>query len=440
MRVFASTVFFLGLSCCAAFAQSNGIATSDANSQSPDMGSMNQMDDMRGINMQTMSEMSSTGVLGNYQMTRDASGTSWQPDLSTHQGIHAMTGDWMLMGHAMLWGIYDTQGGSRGGDKTFLEGMLMGEARRDFSTADSLNLRAMLSPDPLVGPSGYPLLLATGETANGVTPLIDRQHPHDLVMELSATYTHRLSQDNSVFLYAADPGEPALGPTAFMHRASSVDIPDAPITHHWLDSTHITFGVLTGGFVHDDWKLEISQFTGREPDQERYDFDSPRFDSTSARLSWNPDPHWSLQTSWGHLDSPEQLEPLINEDRTTASATYATRFSADSSLAATLAWGMKQLSSGVSLNGVLLESEFKPCDPWTIFARAEWEQNNELVPSSAIVRVGEITIGGIRDWQVADHLRFGIGALYAFDIVPSLVPSYGNNPHGAMMFVRTFVD
>ncbi len=438
----ASTILCLGLSATCAVAQSGGAATPVAKPEQSELGAMqtDQMGDMPGASMQDMPEMSSTGILGDYPMTRDASGTSWQPDLATHQGVDIAADGWMFMGHAMLWGIYDSQSGPRGGDKTFLAGMLMGAARRDFRSADTLNLRAMLSPEPLMGPSGYPLLLATGETANGVTPLIDRQHPHNLFMELSAAWSHRVSLQDSVFVYAGDPGEPALGPTAYMHRASGMDIPDAPITHHWLDSTHITFGVLTGGFVHEDWKIEVSQFTGREPDQNRYDFDPIRLDSTALRLTWNPDEHWSLQTSWGHLNSPEQLEPSINENRTTASATYVTRFDGDSSFATTLAWGLKQLSGDVNLNGVLLEGEYKPCDAWTLFARAEWEQNNELVPSSAIERVSEITIGFIHDWQIAEHLKFGAGALYAFDIVPPLVPSYGSDPHGAMVFIRALAD
>ncbi len=192
--------------------------------------------------------MPMTGILGDYPMTRDASGTSWQPDAAEHRGLHAMLGDWALMGHMLLLGIYDSQSGPRGGDKNFAAGMLMGAARRDFADGDTLNLRAMLSPDPFMGKSGYPLLLATGETANGVTPLVDRQHPHNLFMELSATYSHRLASGNSAFLYFGYPGEPALGPPAFMHRVSGMDIPEAPITHHWLDFTHITFGVLTAGF------------------------------------------------------------------------------------------------------------------------------------------------------------------------------------------------
>jgi hypothetical protein len=390
--------------------------------------------------MPEMSGMVSTGIFGSYSTTRDASGTSWQPDLAEHHGPHAMADDWMLMGHIMVWGIYDTQSGPRGADKSFLSGMLMGSARRDFPNEDTLNFRAMVSPDPFMGPGGYPLLLATGETANGVTPLVDRQHPHDLFMELSGTYDHRLAPTDSIFFYAGDPGEPALGPPAFMHRPSGMDIPDAPITHHWLDSTHIVFGVLTGGFVHDDWKIEVSQFTGREPDQNRYDFDSVRLDSTSARLSRNLGDQWSLQISWGHLNSPEQLTPRINENRFTASAMYVTKFADESSFAATLAWGLKDLSDGTKLNGVLLESEYKPVDPWTIFTRVEWEQNNELDATSAVAKVGELTIGGIHDWRLAQHFKFGLGALYTFDIVPSLVPSYGGDPYGAMVFVRLLAD
>ena len=178
-----------------------GAAHAQSDMSGMDMGSMPGMD-MSQHDMANMPSMSSTGVLGSYPMTRDASGTSWQPDAAEHNGIHAMAGDWSLMGHMMLWGIYDSQSGPRGDDKTFLAGMLMGMARRDFGQSDTLQFRAMLSPDPFMGKSGYPLLFATGETANGTTPLIDRQHPHDLFMELSGTYAHKFGNDESVFLYA----------------------------------------------------------------------------------------------------------------------------------------------------------------------------------------------------------------------------------------------
>jgi hypothetical protein len=406
-------------------------------SQMSDMPNMPNMQGMKG--MSDMPGMASTGVLGSYPMARDASGTSWQPDLASHGGLHFMADDWMLMLHGTLWGVYDSQSGPRGGDKFFAPGMVMGMARRDYG-GDTLQLRAMLSPDPFMGRTGYPLLLASGETADGATALIDRQHPHDLIMELSASYGHKFDAGNSAFLYFGYPGEPALGPPAFMHRASGMDIVQAPITHHWLDSTHITFGVVTAGFVHDDWKLEVSQFTGREPDQFRFNFDAAKFDSTAVRASYNPDEHWSLQASWGFLKSPEQLEPATDENRVTASASYVTKWGAEQSIAATAGWGLKDLSDGHRLNGVFLEAEYHPALNWTAFARTEWEQNAEIDAQGITREVGQLTLGGIRDFPLNDHVKLGFGASYMFGFVPaSIVPSYGD-PRGTMVFTRILLE
>ena len=393
--------------------------------------------DMSG--MSGMSGMASTGLFGTYPMTRDASGTSWQPDAAPHHGLHAMLGQWMLMGHLRLLGFYDNQSGPRGADGFYLAGMAMGEARRDFGEADTLNLRLMLAPDPFMGKAGYPLLLQTGETANGTTPLVDRQHPHDLFMEMAASFAHRFTQNDSAFVYFGYPGEPALGPPVFMHRASGVDIPDAPLSHHWLDSTHITYGVATAGMVHDDFKLEVSQFSGREPDQHRFDFDTATFDSTAARLSWNPNTCWAFQVSVGWLKSPEQLEPTVNEERYTASAMYVRPLGDGGTWSSMLAFGRKQLSGGTGLNAWLAETEYKPDDIWTVFARAEAVETNELSATNAVQTVGEFSLGAIHDWRVAEHAKFGLGAQYAFDFTPA-VPSYGSDPHGTMVFVRLTVE
>ncbi|MGH8129667.1 MAG: hypothetical protein ACRES3_02300 [Steroidobacteraceae bacterium] len=381
--------------------------------------------------------MTMTGALGSYPMTRDASGTAWQPDSSPHAMGHAMHGDWMLMGHATLNAVYDRQDGPRGDAQEFVAGMIMGAARRDFAGDDSLTLRAMLSPDPFMGKRGYPLLLAAGETADGETPLVDRQHPHELVMELSATWSRRFDEGNSAFLYVALPGEPAFGPPAFMHRLPAMASPEAPITHHWLDSTHITFGVLTAGWVRDRWKFEASRFTGREPDEDRYDIERPRLDSSALRASWNPSGNWSLQASWADVRSPEQLEPDEDEERLSASATYTASMGEERWWSATLSWGHKDPRHHASSDALAFEAALAPAREWQLFARAEWVETHDLAPSEDVFEVGKASFGALRSFRVTDRVRLGLGALYSVNfIADELEPSYGGSPDGTMVFLQ----
>jgi hypothetical protein len=381
------------------------------------------------------------GFLGPYPIQREGSGTSWLPDSTPHFGVHATYGDWQIMYHALFNLVYDHQGGPRGGDKTFVNGMFMGMAQRPLGEG-TFGLRAMLSPDPFMGANGYPLIFATGETADGRTHLIDRQHPHDLFMELATTYSYDFNKNSSVYVYAGLPGEPALGPSAFMHRTSGMDIPEAPITHHWLDSTHITFGVLTAGVVLDTWKLEASAFKGREPDQYRYDIEAPKLDSYSARISWNPIRELSFQVSWGHLKSPEGLDPDKNEDRFTVSAIYTQPFGNDNIWSTTLAWGRKMMKPGDTLDGFILETAAIFQKKYTLFARAERVQENELLDlePAPVFAVNKLTAGGIYDFLRTDHAKFGVGGLVSFYGVPdALKPVYGD-PTSAMVFVRLKIE
>jgi hypothetical protein len=383
--------------------------------------------------------MAMTGALGSYPMSRDASGTAWQPDMTPHAMGHVMGGDWTLMGHLKLDGVYDWQEGPRGDEKTFVAGMVMGSARRDLASGNALTLRAMLSPDPFMGKRGYPLLLAAGETADGVTPLVDRQHPHDFFMELSASHAWAMSDDRSAFVYAGLPGAPAFGPPAFMHRPAAMTSPEAPITHHWLDSTHIVFGVVTAGLVQGRWKFEASQFTGREPDEDRYDIERPRMDSTALRASWNPGDSWSLQASWAGVESPEQLEPDVDEDRLSASVLYGHALDGGRSWSATLAWGHKNPNEGESTDAVALEATWEPVVDWELFARAEWIESPELGEDHHdIHEVSKLSVGARREFELSERLRLGLGALYTVnDVDAALAPSYGgSHPNGAMVFVQ----
>ena len=390
-----------------------------------------------------------TGALGPYPMTRESSGTAWQPDASEHMGVMSKAGDWDLMAHGMLNLVYDHQSGRRGDDMEFVSGMLMSMARRPIGDG-TLQFRASLSPDPLMGKRGYPLLLASGETANGVDRLIDRQHPHEFFMELSASLSQNIGPKSSVFLYAALPGEPAFGPPAFMHREAILDSPEAPISHHRLDSTHISFGLLTGGLVLDRVKVEVSRFNGREPDQHRWNIETAPLDSTAVRLSWNPTADLSMQGSWGRFIDPEQLEPGVNQTRWSASALFAREIAPEWKLAATLAWGRKSIKDhhGEWLNddAFAVEGSLKHRQ-WTFFGRGEITENRELIELEGeehgpAFRVGKISAGAVRDLRVAEHLLLGLGGLLAVNFVPDgLAPLYGDdNPTGAMGFLRLKLD
>jgi len=379
------------------------------------------------------------GLEGPYSMSREGSGTSWQPDSTPMSGLHAMRGAWMTMVHGQADLVYDDQGGPRGATQSVSSSMLMFMARRELEHA-ALGVHVMASTDPLMGASGYPLLFQTGETANGRDPLIDRQHPHDLLMEAAATYSLNLRPQTSLFVYAGLPGEPALGPTAFMHRLSGMDEPEAPLSHHWLDSTHISFGVVTGGCTWRQLRLEASRFNGREPDQHRYDIEVRSLDSYAARMSYNPTRDWSLQGSFGRLASPEQLQPGVAVRRSTASASY------NAPLArwwqTTLAWGRNAPSTGPSSNAWLLESALKLTDAHTLFGRLERITKDELfLPGAALYgrsfTINKLSLGYIFDFARLGALDLGLGGLVSTYSCPSILnAAYGSRPTSFMVFVR----
>ncbi len=444
-RALAPVCLIAALACGPALAQDH---PDPHDTQGHDMNGMEGMDmpDMPGMDHHSMHAM--RGMLGPYPMSREASGTAWQPESTPHMGLHAMRDGWDLMAHGFATVIYDHQGSARGGEKTFSENMLMGMASRDVGEggAGRFGLRAMLSAEPwTIGRQGYPLLLQTGETANGVTPLVDRQHPHDLLMELAATYSVPVgTAGDSVFVYAGLPGEPALGPATFMHRFSGMDNPEAPLSHHWLDSTHVTFGVATLGWIHQNVKLEGSVFTGREPDQNRANFESPKMDSWSVRASWQPSPDWSLQVSHGSLHSPEQLEPEVDVRRTTASVMY-NRPLADGNWQTTFAWGRNTRDPGASSNAFLLESA-ATCRRQTLFGRVERQQNDELLglhsEELGAFLVGKLSLGYIYDFVRQDNWRVGAGALGSVAQIPASLNGeepgrpYGEHPVSFMGFLR----
>jgi hypothetical protein len=341
------------------------------------------------------------------------------------------------MTHAALTLVADDQEGPRGGSKTFAEGIIMIMASRKLDDRNDLELNLMLSPDAFMGKGGYPLLLQTGETADGVHHLTDAQHPHDFFMGATARLTHRFDGDSKAFVLMGWPGEFGFGPTAFMHRASGENFPTAPISHHWLDSGHISMGVVTAGVAKGPLQLEVTQFTGREPDQYRFNFDTPKLDSTSLRLTWAITEALSAQASWAHQISPEQLAPDEDLRRRSMSFDYNHAFPVGT-LYSTLAYGRKQVdkSDEKPSDAYLFENTFKFDEKWMALGRYERVYNGELVETGAYW-VAKTEVGAIRTFKLGHDMTLGLGLLRQFNTVPdALKPVYGDHPNGTVGFLQ----
>jgi hypothetical protein len=376
-----------------------------------------------------------------FRAGREGSGTSWMPDSSPVFAHHRMVDDWMLMLHYAAEVGYDDQWSDRGSRRVASTNWLMAMASHPLLDGQ-ITFRTMLSLEPWTtgGEKQFPLLLQSGEQYEGV-PLHDRQHPHDFFMETAAIYRHAIGDALGVELYAAASGEPALGPTAFMHRPSATNNPLPPIGHHWQDSTHISFGVLTAG-IYNRWaKLEGSAFHGREPDGDRWDFDFGALDSWSGRLSLNPTAQTSFQVSYGFIHSPESLRPDESLHRLTASGMYSTPFFENGTLSFTGVFG-RNIAGHDSTNSFLLETNADLDGSNVPFLRLEYVQK---LGHDLVLPGNPDAIHGVFQAQVGYLHRFGklgpvvptIGAVVDIGAVSDSVASAyaANVPVGGFVFV-----
>jgi hypothetical protein len=276
-------------------------------------------------------------------------------------------------------------------------------------------------------------------------------------MELGALYQHQLGKSSGLSIYAAPSGEPALGPVAFMHRPSALDNPSAPIAHHWQDATHVSFGVLTTGIFTHMWQLEASAFNGREPDQQRWNFDTIRLDSYSGRVTLNPNTRWSFAAGYGYMKSPEALKPDESMHRITASVQHGTQLGANGQWASALIWGANAHSTTRSLaHSWLIESEAIMDSRNTLFGRSELVSKTaeDLVldspvrttggallpgfPASQRFDVGTLQVGYIRELARTHWATIGLGGAETLNFIPlPLEPYYGSRlPIGSLIFLR----
>lgn len=302
-------------------------------------------------------------------------------------------------------------------------------------------VRAMLSAEPwTIGGCGSLNLLATGEVCENDT-IHDRQQPHDAVMELAIDYEHPLLRQWRWQAYAGLAGEPALGPPAYAHRASAMANPIAPATHHWLDGSHITFGVLTVGIHNQRWKVEASVFNGREPDEGRVNLDLGAFDSAAGRVSFLPTERFALQVSIGRLrearvDFLEQSPHPAT--KVTASVTYHRPLGATGIWATTVAYGAHRgretivgAPADFNTSALMAESSVTVSGRHTLFGRAEVfgmpaHHLHAAEFGDAIVTMGKVQLGYLRHFHAMKGVVPGIGATASVSLIPALLaPRYG---------------
>lgn len=367
-----------------------------------------------------------------------SSGTGWQPAATPAHLWMKSFHEWDLMAHGVIFLDYNQPGGPRGAGKAESVNWLMLMQQHRLGGGTVL-LREMFSAESLTAPHpGFPQLFQTGETYHG-QPLVDHQHPHNVFAELALYYTRPVSAKVSWLFYGGPVGEPALGPVAFMHRASASELPMAPLSHHLQDSTHTSFGVVTTGLIVDRFKFEGSVFNGREPNEQRYGIQLAALDSWSARLSVAPTPRWTGQFSYGRLEHPEALEQG-SETRQSASIEYVRPFQ-DGSWATSAIWARKHKElENRNLNSYLIESTVNFRSRNYVFSRLELVDKDELFPEDPAqpgFRVGAYTFGGARDLVQNKLWQMALGADVTVYSKPAFTnAAYGDHPVSFQIFVR----
>jgi hypothetical protein len=377
----------------------------------------------------------------------ETSGTSAEPNSTPTPMWTTVKGDWMVMFHANAFITDEQQSSSRGGDRFFSTNWFMPMAQRTLGPG-TLTIRTMLSLEPAtVTDRRYPLLFQQGETAFGV-PIADGQHPHNFFMEMAGLYDLKLGEKSLLSFYVAPVGDPALGPTAYPHRASALEDPVGTLGHHQEDSTHIAYDVVTTGLAYRALRIEASGFHGREPDENRWTISQGAIDSWSTRLTIQPGQNWSAQYSYGRLQSPEALFPTDNQERMTASIMY-NRPLQNGNWASTVLWGRtRSLQANSIFNSYLFESTLQFLKRNYVWTRIEnAERSNELIvgenplpPGFREEPIGQVqayTFGYDHDFALIPRIASAFGGqVTTYSAPDTLKPIYGSHPVGVAVFLR----
>lgn len=428
-----------------AASQSHDAPHQDHHPPAPDHAGMQRMKNMANISgMDKMVNMSAAGMF----LMGQSSGTAMNPMSWPMPAIMTHFGAWNAMFMSQAYIVDTQQSGPRGHDKFYSTNWFMTGLEHKVGRSGSFMTQIMLSLEPAtVTDRRYPLLFQTGETAFD-KKIVDAQHPHDFIMSLGFEYAHTLGEDTTLELYFAPVGDPAIGPIAYPHRASAMEMPEATLGHHWQDSTHIANEVVTAGIKYKMMKLEASGFYGAEPNENRWNIDSGPIDSWSTRLWFFPSRNWAAQVSVGRLHNPERFE-IGDQVRSTASLHY-TRPMRGTSWSSSLIWGRNHsIAEKLNTNSYVFESVFPITRKDFATGRIELIDKNELFrydpdleerltrTYGPAFRVGAYTVGYTHDINWFRYAQSGLGGNFSIYTLPDAIrPYYGDSPFGLNIYLR----
>lgn len=355
-------------------------------------------------------------------------------------------GPWAFYWHGYAFLDSNRQGGDSGGRVFESVNHFMAGADRPLGPRWRMGLRGMFSIEPATIPvAGSPLLFQRGETYGGDL-LVDKQHAHDLFVQLAVEFERSLGRTGRVLLTAGLRGEPAVGPVAFPHRPSSAETPMAPLSHHNQDSTHISDDVVSALWGNRFVSVEGSLFHGAEPDENRWDLDQGSLDSYAGRVTVTPGGGLSLQVSACRREEPEALEEG-NQTRQTASIAWERMFDGGGTVAVLAGSGRNLLPGDQQEWGHLLEATWHPRPRHFLYGRVEQvdrdlfelanktQRPEDVAPQR--VHAEEMTLGYAYSWPLLDKAETAAGlavAGYRFD--DRLDGVYGERPISLWVYLR----
>jgi hypothetical protein len=375
----------------------------------------------------------------------EAPGNAWQPRETPMFGIHRGWRGWDVRVDGSIALQWIAEPGDRhrtGGEGAFQPGSRnwgMLAARRRLGRG-RIGLHGMLSAEPATlrgcGALSY---LSVGEICDGDT-IHDRDQPHDLVMELAVEYEHPLHGAWRWQMYAGLAGAPAFGPPASPHRPSAAGSPLAPFAHHWLDPVD-AFGVVTAAIHDRRWKVEVSAFNSRAPDERRTDLDLGSLDAVSARVSYLPADRVAVQVSAARMQDARgafEQPPDPAATKVSASVVYHRRLGRMGLWASTVAVGLskgrEQIPGGVfeAANGAALaETSVTVGGRHQAFGRVEFAEMpahhlHAHEYAASVFPVGKLQVGYTRLLRPRHGLVPGFGATASVTLLPpELAPRYG---------------